>query len=418
MMVPMLSGHPDFDRALALANSIPEPMDRAWTLAEIGKRQGHMGVDPILVVEALREIKASLGPSFTRNLDWNLASVLAAAGSFRQAEIHVAATEQSGTTLPLRYLLAREKVERGIDPTPDLDVVRGYIDSLRHQSPSSGTTWYAELATVSYETTKAYPSSDLAQAEVLLDDYERQYPTDRLVSGWHGDVAKAFASCGNFKAAHDHEQKILGHSPIETTLIRTRTLRHIAEQKLQFGEYQGVAETAREAIQLVTDTPAEPAHLVPHLLHEQTSGIGTLWPLVGTAEAKLGVDPQPSFQLTEETIQKIGDGYWTARALATLAHAKKASGRDPNLSMNRAWLTLIDMPRQQNYDVIDRLQRADGFAELAGAFIELGDLGSAREMLADLERVGSEDDLLDVTSDVAVLLADLAVAEMKRGGLP
>lgn len=197
-------------------------------------------------------------------------------------------------------------------------------------------------------------------------------------------------------------------------LRSTRSSQRLHTKQLEFGNRLGAAETGRGAIQIIEQTPAEPPHLIAKLNHEQTVGVATLWPLVGIAEAKAGRDPLPSFQHAERAIQTIDDGYWTARALATLAYAKKATGRDPNLTMNRAWVTLMDMPKQQDYDVIDRLQRVDGFAELAGAFIELGDLNSAWEMVADLERLGSKDDLLDVAQDVAVLLADLAVAEMKR----
>lgn len=375
-------------------------------------------MEPNVVVESLIEIRESLGPSYSRSLNEYLAGVLAAAGDFPQAETHVAQTEGNHINTELRFLLAREKAKRGADPTGDLHTVRLDIERFCIRFPLGGVENYAELAAVSYETTGVYPSSDLSLSETLLTENERQYPTDRLVTGWHGDVAQAFASCGNFEEAQKHERLIMGHSPIETMLIRSRALRHIGEKQLAFGNSLGAAETGREAVRLIESTPIELPHLVAHLLHEQTFGVATLWPLVARAEAKLGLDPSPSFQHAEESIQSIDDGYWTARALATLALAKKATGRDPYLTMNRAWVTLMDMPNGKDYDFFDRIQRLDGLRELAGVFIELGDPHGARGTLADLARAASEDDFVDVTSDVAVLLADIAVAEMKRGGLP
>lgn len=404
--------HPDFEEAIVLATAISDEPGRAWTLTEIGKRQGHVDIEPNDVVESLGKIKESLGPSFSRSLNGYLAIVLAAAGNFPSAEAYIAAAETNHVNADLRFVLAREKAGRGVDPTPDLAVVRSDIEAWRRRFPHYATEAYAELATVVYETTGTYPSSDLAQAEALLAESERQYPTDRVISGWHGDIAQAFASCGNIDGAHRHEQQILSHSPIETTIHRATTRRHMTEKEIQFGNVDRAAATGRETIQMIEETPVEPPYLIDHLLHEQTSGVATLWPLVGIAEAKAGLDPSPSFQHAEEAIQTIDDGYWTARALATLAHAKKASGRDANLTLNRAWVTLVDMPKRSDYDGFDKLQRLFGLEELAVAFIDLGDLVSAREMLQDLGRASSQEGL-DASSEMALLHARLAVAEIR-----
>lgn len=53
MMVWMSADHPDFEEALTIARTIPVEHEQAWTLAEIGTRQGHVGIEPDDVVAAL-----------------------------------------------------------------------------------------------------------------------------------------------------------------------------------------------------------------------------------------------------------------------------------------------------------------------------------------------------------------------------
>lgn len=408
----------DFAKALEVAGSITADASRAYPLIHIGKAQVRSGIDPSPSLTGLAQLSDEPGQIYHQIIHEGIAQVYIEAGDFESAQGALNRAPRIPSERSFYFGLARAKAKHGQDPSPELSRVRSEIEGYETKYLSSGVDSYAALAEAHHQATGEYPEEDLSKAEANIEAYAREYPDEIHLPGWYGDIAKAYATAGNFARAQALVDKIKGYNPIAEAQTRMETLGYIAQEQVSRGLHHEAITNARLAIQTVEQAEVKPEHLRTHIEHDQTVGVIKLLALIGKAQGLAGEDSSEALRTALERVSQIPhNGYWKIDVLVEIARAQREIGIDTTPTLARALAELDAMPQAPDYDnYIDLSQQVMGYEELAKVQAEFGRIDEARVTLSRLENFNADDS--DTKDMVAEVLADIAEAEAKQGLSP
>lgn len=406
--------HQDFEKALGIAGSISPDASRAYSLIHIGKAQVRSGIDPSPSLSGLAQLAEEPG-HYHQIIYEGIAQVHIEAGDFESAQGALNRAPRLPSERRFYFGLARAKAKHGQDPSPELSRVRSEIEEYEAKYLSSGIDSYAELAEAHYQATGEYPEAYLSRAEANIEAYAREYPDAIDLSGWFGDIARVYATAGNFDRARALVDKIKGYNPIHEAEMRMRTLGHIAQEQVARGLYREAIGDAQLAIQTIERAEVNPEHLRAHLQHDQTVGVIKLLALIAKARGLAGEDSSEALGTALERVGQIPhNGYWKMDVLIDIARTQRNIGVDTTSTLARALTELDAMPQAADYDnYYDLAQQVMGYEELAKVQAEFGRVDEARVTLSRLENFNQDDS--DTKDMVAEVLADIAEAEARQG---
>lgn len=287
-LVLSYSARQDFLRATEIADVVTPDSSQMYTYIHLGREQATVGLDYSTTLTRLHALAARPGQIYQDIIYKGVADVHVASGNLEAAgeALELAPHKPSERRYYLDLAVTKSRFNQ--DPIPELTKVEAEIQEYETKYPSSGIESYAELAEAHFRATGQYPETYLAKAEANIQAHERQYPSEIHLAGWYGDIAKAYATCGNFEKALGLVEKIRGYNSIHESQTRMRTLGHIAREQLSRGLYEDTVKTAQLAIQTIEESKTEPEHLRPHLQHDQTVEASKLKALVARAQVSLG----------------------------------------------------------------------------------------------------------------------------------
>ncbi len=408
----------DFAKALEIASTLPAGLLRVYPLIHIGRAQVRSGIDSSPSLAGLAQLAEEQEQIYGQFIHEGIALVHIEAGEFEHAQEALNRAPRVPSEPRFYFELAKAKFNHGQDPTSELSRVRLEIEERETKYLSGGISSYAELAEAHYQATGEYPEEYLAKAEANIEAYAQEYPDAIDLPEWYGDIAKAYATAGNFERARALVDKIKGYNPISEAQTKMRTLEHITREQVARGLYHEAIANAELAIQTVEQAEVKPEHLKAHIEHNRTAGVVKLFALIGMAQGLAGEDSSEALGTALERVDRMPqDGYWEMDILVEIARAQREVGLDINPTLARALAGLDAMPQAPDYDnYYDLVQQVMGYEKLAKVQAEFGQINEARMALNRLENMN--DNGIDTKDAITEVLASIAEAEAKQGLSP
>lgn len=419
----------DFAWAFEIANDIPEPgfaHDKVNAIIDIGIVLARSGLDYSEAIERLSQLANRVDESGKVVIQTGIVEIHREGGKFDEAdEVLLKACMSSDSSLERvpdhkSYLtLARQKARFGQDPRAELEKAYQEIQQ-REANGTSSRIQYAELAQAHFELTGEYPEAYLSKAEGDIDEHAGRYPDAVHVPGWYGDIAKAYATCGNFEKGTQMLDKIKGYNPIHEAEVKIGVLGHMVKELIERGLYQDAVRNARAAIQVIGQAEAQPEYLTHHLRHFQREELVKMYALIGKAHGLSGEDPMSSFTLALEKTEEFPFKGVGVRSLIEIAKAQESVGINSSVALDLALRDLDEIPEGEDYDNSYHFAaQLKGYEDLICVQLELGKVDEARVTLSRLENLENRENSKDIPlSIVAFALATIAQASAKKGLSP
>lgn len=317
------SAERDFGRAITLAQSrsIEGVVQTTSTLISILKFQGLTHIDANPLRASIQILMGNIDTGERPATSYYLAGVEIGLGNIPEANAALEAAGENDIINSLRLKFAEGYAKVGLDPQPMLDKVKKAAGKVRiKRNPdvfemiTNKQIKDATALAVTHFHLDLDPTPFLTQARELLDSnqpHEKYY--------YVGQLAEAYAVCGDFANAVALADTIIAKDPKMTREKRVETRLAIAEEQLKFGDIKGALETAEgsEDNILIAEMNARVAiykaekgnedstaeinrtlSLMPNIESDWSQGL--LYSMLGRAKALIKEDPTPMFVLAME----------------------------------------------------------------------------------------------------------------------